>query len=86
MMYRVIRYFTDLQDEDHEYNVGDEFPRQGITVTSERIAELASNKNRQKVPLIEEVVTETAATVAAEETTETVEQPVERKKRKKRGE
>ena len=25
-MYRVIKYFTDLQDNNHEYNVGDIYP------------------------------------------------------------
>lgn len=67
MMYRVIRMFTDLQDNDYEYNAGDVFPRQGMTVTAERIAELASPNNRQGVPLIE-ADDETAEEVAAEDT------------------
>lgn len=87
MMYSVIKSFTDLQDDGFLYRVGDKFPRSGMVVTDERIAELASNKNRQKVPLIEEVVTETAAEVTAEETAEIEKQDAERKpKRKKRGE
>ena len=56
-MYKVIRFFTDLQDGKHAYNVGDTFPRKGITVSDERIAILASKANRQGVPLIKEVAT-----------------------------
>lgn len=52
-MYKVIKYFTDLHDENYPYNVGDNFPREGIKVTSERLAELAGSENKQGVPLIE---------------------------------
>lgn len=55
-MYKVIKYFTDLQDNNYAYYVGDTFPRNGVEVGAERIAELASDKNRLGVPLIEEVV------------------------------
>lgn len=55
MMYRVIAFFTDLQDNGHAYNPGDEFPRKGVKVSDERIAELASDKNRQHKPLIQSV-------------------------------
>lgn len=54
-MYRVIKAFTDLQ-ASHVYSVGDTFPYNCIEVDAERIAELASDKNRLGVPLIEEVV------------------------------
>ena len=54
-MYKVIHYFTDLQDDGYAYNVGDEFPHKGMTVTKERIAELAGSGNKQGVPLIVEV-------------------------------
>ena len=54
-MYRVIKSFTDLQDNNYAYYVGDTFPRNGVEVGSERIAELSSDKNLQGVPLIEEV-------------------------------
>lgn len=50
--YKVIDFFTDLRDYDHPYNVGDEFPRHGVTVSEERLAELSSDKNRQGRPLI----------------------------------
>ena len=55
-MYKVIKSFTDLQDNNHVYYVGDTFPRNGVDVGDERIEELASDKNLQGVPLIEEVV------------------------------
>lgn len=54
-MYRVIVKFTDLQDNGRAYNVGDTFPRVGLDVSEERIAELASDKNRRGIPLIKEV-------------------------------
>ena len=54
-MYRVIKSFTDLQDNNYAYYVGDTFPHNGVEVGAERIAELASDKNRLGVPLIEEV-------------------------------
>ena len=53
-MYRVIKAFTDLK-ASHVYHVGDTFPHKGVEVDVERIAELASDKNRLGVPLIEEV-------------------------------
>ena len=54
-MYKVIHYFSDLQDDGSAYNVGDEFPHKGMTVTNERIAELTGRENKQGVPLIAEV-------------------------------
>ena len=55
-MYKVVKYFTDLQDNNYAYYVGDTFPRNGVEAGAERLAELSSNKNLQGVPLIEEVV------------------------------
>ena len=53
-MYRVIKYFTDLQDNDFAYDVNDEYPRKGLSVSPSRIREQTKKKNRQGVPLIEE--------------------------------
>ena len=53
MSYKVIHRFTDLQDFNHLYNVGDLFPRIGMKVSQARIDELASSKNKLKTPLIE---------------------------------
>ena len=54
-MYKVIKHFTDMQDNNFAYNVGDEYPRKGMSVLPSRIRELATDKNRQGVPLIEEI-------------------------------
>ena len=51
-MYKVIKFFTDLHDNEHPYNVGDTFPRTGVAVTEARFAELSSKNNKQGVPLI----------------------------------
>ena len=61
-MYRVVHKFYDLKDNNHAYSVGDTFSHNGIEVDAERIAELASDKNRLGVPLIEEVVEKTKRT------------------------
>jgi hypothetical protein len=52
MGYKVIHFFTDLQDNNHPYKVGDSFPRLGKDVSANRINELATDKNKQKKPLI----------------------------------
>ena len=53
--YIVVKYFTDLKDGSHAYNVGDEFPREGVTVNKKRLNELMSRNNRQGTPLIKKV-------------------------------
>ena len=40
MSYKVLEYFTDLQDGEHAYNVGDEYPRKGYSPSDKRIEEL----------------------------------------------
>lgn len=52
-MYKVIKHFTDLQDNNYAYHVGDDFPREGVTVTPERLEELSGDKNRRGIPVIE---------------------------------
>lgn len=54
-MYKVIKHFIDLQDNNYKYDVGDTYPRKGLNVLQSRINELASSKNLQKTPLIEEI-------------------------------
>jgi hypothetical protein len=44
-----------MQDNNFAYNVGDEYPRKSMSVLPSRIRELATDKNRQGVPLIEEI-------------------------------
>lgn len=53
-MYKVIQFFTDLQDGEHPYEAGDTFPREGMDVSEGRLTELAGAFNRQGAPLIEE--------------------------------
>lgn len=53
MSYRVIGYFTDLQDGDRVYRPGDIYPRAGLKPSEARIEELSGKSNRQGKPLIE---------------------------------
>lgn len=71
-MYKVIKHFIDLHDNDHSYNEGDIFPREGVDVSEERIKELAGSDNKQHTPLIElveEDLDNTADTDSVEKTT-----------------
>ena len=68
-MYKVIKYFTDLQDNNHAYNVGDVFPHDGLAVSEKRLLELSTDANRRRIPLIEKV--------EEVETVEEVKEPVE---------
>lgn len=52
MTYTVIKRFSDLQDGNHVYEIGDTFPREGVAVSPKRITELAGSENRQRTPLI----------------------------------
>lgn len=72
-MYKAIEHFTDLQDNNYSYNVGDIFPRSGYDVSEERLAELAGSANKRGKAVIE-LVPDTAA-----------EEVVEEKPRKKKG-
>lgn len=54
-MYKVVKSFTDMQDDNFPYKVGDIYPRSGMNVLPSRIKELAGSKNRQGCPLIEEI-------------------------------
>lgn len=57
-MYRAIKSFRDLQDNNYLYQAGDIFPRKGMEVSVERIEELSTDKNRRGEPMIEVVVEE----------------------------
>lgn len=54
-MYKVIKYFTDLQDNNHAYQEGDNYPRPGFVVDEKRLLELSTAANRRGIPLIEKV-------------------------------
>lgn len=64
-MYKVVKFFVDLQDNNQPYNIGDTYPRKGLKVSEERLAELASDKNKQGVPLIELMASEAPKKTAA---------------------
>ena len=79
-MFEVIRYFTDLQDDNYAYNEGDTYPRKGLSPSQERIKELASSENKQGTPLIKAI--EAAVPVEAEEETPAEDKPKAKRKRK----
>ena len=54
-MYIIIKEFTDLQDDNHSYYLGRIYPYNKKDVSSERVEELLSDKNKLKEPLIKEV-------------------------------
>lgn len=51
-MYKVVKFFTDAQDNGYAYNVGDTYPRDGKVVDKSRIKSLLTSANRQKTPMI----------------------------------
>lgn len=48
-----------MHDNEHAYNVGDVYPREGLDVSKERLTELSTDKNRRNMPLIERVQEQT---------------------------
>lgn len=51
--YVVLKYFEDLQDNNHKYRVGDIYPREGLDPSEERIKELSTPFNLRQEVLIE---------------------------------
>lgn len=74
-MYRVVKFFRDLQDNNHAYHVGDSFPHDGMEVSEERLVELSTDANRRHMPLIVKV--EIEAVNVADEVTEATQEPVD---------
>lgn len=84
-MYKVIKFFTDLNDNEHAYKVGDTFPREGVEVNPERLKALSTSENKRGIPVIEEVKEATLEEVDVEEkATEEAPTEVEKPKRKPR--
>ena len=54
-MYKTIKFFQDMKDNNYPYEAGDIYPREGLEVSEERLSELASDKNLRKEPLIKKV-------------------------------
>lgn len=55
-MFKVIKAFSDGQDNMYVYNVGDDYPRKGYEPTKERVEGLLGTGNKQGTPLIESIV------------------------------
>lgn len=53
MSYTVIRAFTDLQDSNHVYFVGDRFPHDNRLIPADRMKELLGSANKIGAPLIQ---------------------------------
>ena len=89
--YLVIVPFTDLQDNDFQYRVGDEYPRSGLEVSNERLEELSTKNNRRGIQIIAPVeATEKPEEVPLEEETgekpsNTTEAPEEAKETPRKG-
>lgn len=83
-MYKAIRYFTDLKDGSYPYHPGDEFPREGLQVSEERIQDLLTGNNRRGIPVIEQVEEPKKVKkpiekeVVAEVATEAADEPVQK--------
>lgn len=75
-MYMVVEVFTDLQDSNYRYNVGDEYPRTGYKPSTKRIDELSGANNKRGKPLIE------AVQESAESVTEGVKEKPKRGRKK----
>lgn len=75
-MYTVTEYFEDIADNRYKYYVGDEFPRKGLTVSEARLAELSSDRNKRKRPVI-------AAVAEADEPQKTEQKPADKPKAKR---
>lgn len=54
-MYKVIKAFTDLQDNNYAYKEGDTYPREGVSVLPSRVKELSTTANRRGEILIKEI-------------------------------
>lgn len=54
-MYKVVKSFTDLQDNNYLYKENDTYPRKGLDVLPSRVKELATKANRRGEILIVEV-------------------------------
>jgi len=85
--YLVIKSFSDMQDNNYKYHVGDYFPHDGLEVSEERYKELSTTANRRGIPLIEkieELVEEVPEEISEEVPEAIVEDTPKPKKRNKK--
>ncbi|HCV7771061.1 TPA: Rho termination factor N-terminal domain-containing protein [Staphylococcus aureus] len=69
-MYKVVEYFEDAQDNRHPYHEGDIYPRDGLEVSEERLAELSTTNNCREIigiKLVEDEQIEQSETSADEQ-------------------
>lgn len=83
-MYKVVKLFTDLQDNNFKYEVGDEYPRLGLKPSLARIKELSGSDNKQHTPLIKEVADEIGSDEVAAEAEVKAEAETKPKRSKKK--
>lgn len=55
MKYKVTNKFIDKHGDNTLYNVGDEYPKEGLKPTKKRIEELSKKHPKYKVVFIEEI-------------------------------
>lgn len=55
MGFKVLYSFADREDNNHIYNVGDTYPRDGFVADDERINALSTTENRHGTVFIEKV-------------------------------
>ena len=92
MKYKVIVTFSDLQDCNHIYNKGDEYPRKGYSPSKERVDSLLTGNNLLHTPLVERIeepkpvvqpVVQEQVPVVQEVVEAVVEEPKKRGRKKK---
>ena len=85
-MYKVVKAFTDIKDNNHVYLAGDKYPREGVVADEKRVAELASTQNRRGEVLIKAQDAPKSAEIPSvkAEKTEKVEAPKAQKKAPKK--
>ena len=81
-MYKALEMFTDLQDNNYKYEVGDEYPRLGLKPSLARIKELCGSDNLRGRAVIEEVEEMPFSNGAVTEKDVKVEEPKEEPKAK----
>lgn len=81
MAFRVVHRFIDLSD-NHEYEVGDNFPHDDRELEKARIKELSTKANKISTPLIEEYEIEESTEEVEAELVEEVEKEVKKSTRK----
>lgn len=84
-MYEVIHFFTDLNDENHAYHTGDTFPRDGVSVSDDRVKELSGNENKLGLPLIKAVSAKAVKVEKVDEPEEDVKIAEKPKRGRKKG-